>query len=410
MQPGSWAAASGAWARGARWMDGWMGWQGHGGTADRTGRGDRKECIIQMSQSKRGFKAGNLRRVVGAAAGARVLGVCNMLCGADMAQRASEACAHARAAAQAGEPSLGAAAQHSPDEAHPAAGLLAGAEPRLGARGGLARCCCGARSGLHLGHRGLHRVLVGGCLGGGAGAVLELGQHRLPLLGGLQGARWGGEGGGEWGLDGRCQVSAGRQVHRAASLPAGICPSALLAACKQPAACAALPPCARTCAQDRSCAMQRSRMALKEGVPYTSDARRMVWATASARERVGGAHQEGERRGVSCKRSGLWCIHDLPHALGWNAGTASLQALQTSGEHPSPAAVQSPTSSPPLPPTGVRVGEAVGVHGAHLEASHTLLHSVNQAAGGGHQGHGAVLQRGVQGGAGQEVSGRGSGR
>lgn len=43
--------------------------------------------------------------------------------------------------------------------------------------------------------------------------------------------------------------------------------------------------------------------------------------------------------------------------------------------------------------TGIGLGQGVGVHGAHLEAGHALLDGVHQAAGGGHQGHGAVLQQ-----------------
>ena len=147
--------------------------------------------------------------------------------------------------------------------------------------------------------------------------------------------------------------------------------------------------------------MQRSRMALKAGVPYTSDARRMVWATASARERVGGAHQAGERQGVPRKR--LAFAFMAHHMHGQECGHR--QPASPAGARGAPKAQQlcsHQPASPPLPPTGVRVGEAVGVHGAHLEASHTLLHGVNQAAGGGHQGHGAVLQRGGRSGAGGE--------
>lgn len=142
-------------------------------------------------------------------------------------------------------------------------------------------------AGLDLGHGGLHRVLVGGGLGSGAGAVLELRQHSLPLLGGLH---EGTQGEGD-------QQGVGRQVlgeavvrlcsrrcadhrwHSTATCPSRRSHPVQLV---QPPLCGWPPPQCRTWAQDRSCAMQRSRMALKAGEPYTSDARRMVWATASA--------------------------------------------------------------------------------------------------------------------------------
>lgn len=134
-----------------RWMDGCgMGW--HGGTADGTGRtGDQKECIIQMSQSKRGFKAGSQssRGGGGAAGGGGVQHA--VLCCADMARRAfprpAPTCARRRASTQRDKLGSGSA---QPRRAVARAGLLAGAEPtsRAGAEGCKARAWVVVAAGL----------------------------------------------------------------------------------------------------------------------------------------------------------------------------------------------------------------------------------------------------------------------
>ena len=125
--------------------------------------------------------------------------------------------------------------------------------------------------------------------------------------------------------------------------------------------------------------------------------RRAGWSAPPRLQRGGGAGWQGRGRGCRGERGAL---RSALHSAAVAAPAPLLKHQSVHGQSRQQQQPRRRRRRRRTQPGLTRVGgvQAVGVERAHLEAGHALLDRVHQAAGGGHQGHGAVLDGGGAGG------------